>query len=147
MVFLRFIIFLMLLLNYAIGTAQSDSIKRTPSDSLKLTDSTAYGIVEQMPAFIGKDGSLTNFVKRNITYPQTLRENGISGQVWVYFIISKDSTVKRVWIDPVRSTDQRPFIDEALRVMRQTNKLWIPGRINGRAVDVKLLIPITFQLE
>ena len=107
------------------------------------TDFNVYDIVEQMPEFPGGEQELGKFIGTNVRYPVKAQELGISGNVYVRFIINKDGSLSNIYV----SRSVHPLLDaEALRVIRMMPK-WIPGRQNGEPVRLKGNIPINFILQ
>lgn len=54
-----------------------------------------YTSVEKPPVFKGGDDSLGAYLSRNIRYPRDAQENGISGTVFIQFIVDKDAALQR----------------------------------------------------
>lgn len=101
-----------------------------------------YTMVEQMPQYPGGEKELMKEIAEKLHYPPLAAENGISGRVFVRFVVSATGEVKNVTV--VRSLD--PACDkEAIRVI-ESLKTWIPGKQNGRSVPVYYTVPIIFQL-
>ncbi len=76
-------------------------------------------------------------------YPAEAIENKIEGRVIVKFIVEHDGSISGAQI--MRSAD--PLLDkEALRLVNSMPK-WKPGRMNGRTVRVRFLLPVTFRLQ
>ena len=116
---------------------------RNKKGKAKKTDETIYNVTELMPFFPGGQEALSRYIGENIKYPRQAEENGIQGRVIVTIIITKEGKVTNPKI--VKSVD--PILDkEALRVVR-TLPDWIPGRQNGKAVNVLFTIPVTFRLK
>ncbi len=102
-----------------------------------------FTIVEDMPAYPGGDAALMQFLQKNIKYPQIAKENGISGVVYVSFIVDKNGQVTEVKV--VRGVDS--FLDkEAIRVVSSL-KGYTPGKQRGKPVPVQFTLPIRFQLN
>lgn len=102
-----------------------------------------FTIVEDMPSFPGGDAALLKFIAEHVEYPSIAKENGITGVVYVSYIVDKDGSVKDVKV--VRGAD--PFLDkEAVRVVK-TLKGYKPGKQRGKPVPVQFTIPIRFQLQ
>lgn len=102
-----------------------------------------FTIVEDMPAFPGGDAALLKFIAENVKYPPIAKENGITGVVYVSYIVDRDGSVKEVKV--VRGAD--PFLDkEAARVVK-TLKGYKPGKQRGKPVPVQFTIPIRFVLN
>ena len=107
-------------------------------------------IVEHMPEFPGGDIALRKFIADNIKYPEEAKAKGLSGKVFVQFVINKEGDVVNAKI--ARGVD--PILDnEAIRVIQSLPK-WKPGeqskRIDGEKVwvpkNVSFTVPITFDL-
>ncbi len=110
---------------------------------VKKADRKVYDNVEQMPAFPGGMEALNNYLMKNIKYPPKAAENGIQGRVIVTFVITKEGKMTKAKVK--KSID--PLLDaEALRVVKTMHK-WIPGRQNGKVVNVQFTIPVTFRLQ
>ena len=102
-----------------------------------------YSAVEQMPEFPGGEEELMKYISRNIKYPTMAMENNIQGRVVVQFVVTKTGKIGEVKV--VRSKD--PDLDkEAVRVVKSLPN-FIPGKMNGQAVNVWYTLPITFNIE
>lgn len=103
-----------------------------------------FFIVENMPAFQG--GNLDNFriwVVQNLVYPAEAQQMGITGRVYVQFIVSSRGNLTDVKI--LRGAD--PLLDaEALRVIK-SSPIWTPGTQRGKPVAVQFTMPINFNLN
>jgi protein TonB len=102
-----------------------------------------FTYVEQMPSFPDGQEAMYKFIYDRIKYPAIARENGISGQVIVQFVVSKDGTIKNAKV--VRGIGGG-CNEEALRVVNEMPQ-WKPGKHNGRAVPVTFTLPIKFVLQ
>ena len=70
-------------------------------------------------------------------------ENNIQGRVVVQFVVTSTGKIGEVKV--VRSKD--PDLDkEAVRVVKSLPN-FIPGKMNGQAVNVWYTLPITFKLQ
>jgi protein TonB len=102
-----------------------------------------FVIVEDMPEFPGGDLELQKWIARAVKYPVIAQENGITGRVYVGFVVNKVGAIENVKI--MRGVD--PSLDkEAVRVINKMPK-WKPGRQRGKAVKVSYTVPINFQLQ
>ncbi|MFB6342694.1 energy transducer TonB [Saccharicrinis sp. FJH62] len=99
--------------------------------------------VEIMPKFPGGEVALYVFLKKNLKYPEIAKEIGISGMVYVQFVIEKDGSVSQVTI--ARGKD-RSLDEEALRIVNMMPK-WKPGIQNGQKVRVRMILPVKFVLR
>ena len=98
--------------------------------------------VEQMPEFPGGTAALLTYLSQNIKYPAAAADNGISGRVMLRFVVNKAGEVSDITV--LSGVD--PLLDkEAIRVVKTMPK-WIPGKQNGKAVNVYFTVPVVFRL-
>ena len=102
-----------------------------------------FRAVEQMPQFPGGDGELMKFLRDNIVYPAMAQENNVQGKVIVQFVVTKTGDIGEVKV--VKSVD-RDLDNEAVRLVKKLPK-FIPGRMNGQAVNVWYTLPVQFKLQ
>ncbi len=102
-----------------------------------------YSYVEEMPTFPGGDAALYEYLQRNIKYPPIARENGITGKVFIGFVVDKEGKITDIKI--LRSLGAG-CDEEALRVIKSMPG-WKPGKQNGRTVAVSYSMPINFSLK
>lgn len=100
-------------------------------------------VIEQPPTYPGGEKALFEYLGNNIKYPETARENGIEGTVYIEFVIAKDGSVTNVKV--LRGIGGG-CNEEGLRVINAMPK-WKPGRLQGYPVMVKYTLPIKFKLE
>ena len=102
-----------------------------------------FSYVEQMPTFPDGTEAMYKYIYDKIKYPAIARENGISGQVIVQFVVSKEGEIQKAKV--VRGHGGG-CNEEALRVVNGMPR-WKPGKHNGRAVPVTFTLPIKFVLQ
>ena len=102
-----------------------------------------YQIVEEMPKFPGGENALMDYVAKNVVYPKEAQEKGISGRVFVGFIVEKDGSVSEVKV--LRGIGGG-CDEESIRVVKAMPK-WKPGKQNGKPVRVSYQLPIFFKLQ
>lgn len=99
-----------------------------------------FQVVETMPSF---KGNMNKWLKDNVKYPILAQENGISGRVFVAFVIEVDGSITDVKV--ARAVD--PSLDkEAVRVVKAMPK-WNPGKQRNKPVRVAFTVPINFTLS
>ena len=98
--------------------------------------------VEQQPEFPDGMAALYKYLRDQLHFPQSAIDNGISGTVYISFIISKDGIIQHATV--LRGVGGG-LDQEALRVVNQM-PAWKPGKHNGKAVAVNFTLPIKFQL-
>lgn len=103
-----------------------------------------FFIVEDMPRFNGKDNNeFRKYIGENLRYPVIAAENGITGTVYIQFVVNKNGQVTN--IEVVRGVD--PALDnEAIRVI-SSSPGWTPGKQRGKPVNVCFTFPIRFILQ
>jgi periplasmic protein TonB len=99
--------------------------------------------VEQMPEFPGGEDMLKKFLNEHIKYPQAATEMGISGRVFVNFLVNKQGKISQI---KVVRTIGGGCDEEAVRVVGLMPD-WVAGKQNGRNVDVYYTLPIVFALS
>jgi TonB family protein len=108
------------------------------------TDEQAFIVVEQPASFQGGDVQTFGvWVQKNVNYPATAKVKGISGKVFVQYVVSTTGEVEDVKV--VRSAD--PLLDEeAVRVVKSSPK-WEPAKQRGAKVKQQFTMPISFVLK
>ena len=106
-------------------------------------ENKVFTAVEQMPQFPGGEAELMKYIQKNLKYPPVAMENNIQGRVVVQFVVTKTGKIGEVKV--ARGKD--PDLDkEAVRVVKSLPD-FIPGKMNGHAVNVWYTLPITFKLQ
>ena len=101
-----------------------------------------FTVVEQQPSFIGGEEARIRFLQENIHYPDTARNWGIQGKVFVTFVVEKDGSLSNVRV--LRGIGGG-CNEEAVRVVKMMPR-WIPGRQRGEAVRVQFNLPIKYTI-
>lgn len=83
-------------------------------------------------------------VQQECDFPSSCREIGLSGKVWVTFVIDKKGKVKDV--KALNDNVHADFIAEAERAVKALPQM-NPGTQKLRPVNVKLTIPVSFNLR
>lgn len=102
-----------------------------------------FTYVEQMPSFPGGEQAMYSYIKENLHYPEEAMEEGIEGRVYIKFIVSETGAIKNVECVKAADTSLKA---EAIRLVSSMPQ-WVPGKQNGRAVNVYFTLPISFKLE
>lgn len=105
--------------------------------------STEQGPKEELPVYPGGESALYAFISKETKYPEEAREQGITGKVFVQFIVEKDGNVDSVWV----KRSAHPLLDaEAARVVQLIDG-WKPATQNDKPVRVKYMLPISFTMD
>jgi len=114
-----------------------DSIRKDSNGIWSSTD------VDILPAFPGGDTELYNFLQTNLVYPKEAIKKGIEGIVMVNFVVKKDGIITEVY---AQKSPHKLLSEEAIRVVKLMPK-WLPGKQDGKPVNVRFLLPIEFKLN
>ncbi len=95
-------------------------------------------IVEQNPELIGGMAAISNAIK----YPEIARKAGVEGRVFVQFIVDEQGNTYDV---KVTRGIGAGCDEEAIRVVSEAK--FAPGKQRGKAVKVRMSLPITFKLK
>lgn len=105
---------------------------------------TVWFRVDELPVFPGGSDAMTNFLGKNIEYPEAAKKKKITGRVVVGFILTKECRITDVKI--IRSID--PDCDmEALRVVNLLPQFEKPAFVNGRPVAYHFVQPVHYELK
>lgn len=102
-----------------------------------------FTIVESLPEPEGGIKAFYTYVSENMNYPNAAKRLGISGKVFVQFVVEKDGSLTDIKIIKGIHEDCDA---EAIRVISEAPK-WIPGKQRGRPVRVYKTLPIIFILR
>ncbi|PCJ82873.1 MAG: energy transducer TonB [Flavobacteriales bacterium] len=102
-----------------------------------------FTIVEQMPSFPGGEAELFKYLGKTIKYPAMAKDAGISGIVYVTFVVYESGSIKDVKV--LRGIGGG-CDEEALRVIKNMPK-WKAGKQRGKPVRVQFNLPIRFTLR
>ena len=102
-----------------------------------------FTIVEDMPTYPGGDEAFFQFIASNTKYPPEAKKRGVTGVVYVSYIVNTQGNVQDVRV--VRGVD--PLLDaEAVRVVKKL-KGFSPGMQRGKPVNVQFTLPVRFYLQ
>ncbi len=115
-----------------------------------------FKVVEDQPTFPGcedvmvkaerlacAEKKLLEFIYANIQYPAIARENGVSGTVYIRFVVERDGNISN--IESIRDIGAG-CSDEAIRVVKLMPK-WNPGKQRGNPVRVMFTLPVKYELK
>ena len=106
------------------------------------TSDEIFMVVEDQPEPEGGLQAFYNFVSKNMEYPAQARRMGVEGKVFVQFVVDKDGSLTDV--KAVKGIGAG-CDEEAVEIVKSAPK-WKPGKQRGKAVRVRMIIPITFKL-
>lgn len=101
-------------------------------------------VVEEMPEPQSGMEDFQRFIGRNIQYPKEARRAGVSGRVFVSFVVNEDGSLSETKV--IRSPSE-DLGAEAVRVITAYPQGWKAGKQAGKVVRVKMVMPIVFELN
>ena len=132
-----------------------------------------FDVSDEMPEFYGGRTAMMQYLSENMKYPAVAKENSVQGRVVVSFIVKADGSVAdskvvyngtkyspvtpaegehkdvktKTTVTPEEEAEGKEALaQEAVRVVSNM-PAWIPGKHNGKPVDVKYNIPLSFRMK
>lgn len=116
--------------------------QQSRADEEEVAETEIFTVVETSPSFPGGDEARIRFLTNNIRYPQEARDAGISGTVYITFVVERDGSTSDVRV--LRGIGGG-CDEEAVRVIKMMPE-WSPGKQRGKPVRVQFNMPIKFSL-
>lgn len=109
-------------------------------EQTKRTPKKIYDVIDNMPTF---NGNINQWLVLNLNYPIEAVEKKQQGKVILEFVVSEYGEI----LEPKVIRSVSPILDkEAIRTILAMPK-WNPGKLNGKPVAVRYMLPITFKLN
>ena len=93
------------------------------------------------PVFKNKNQSINEFIAKKIEYPPAAKQQGLTGTVKISFIVETSGRISNIVILNHLGAG---CDEEAVRVLKLIK--WMPGIDKGKAVRVKMVLDVTFNL-
>ena len=120
---------------------QGEAANPGADSAAMLAPAPVYHAAEEMPAFPGGPAAYLDFMRRTLRYPDAALNASLSGKVHVRFTVDEQGRL----LDPEIAKGLGGGLDqEALRLVRLM-PWWTPGKIAGRPVRVRYVLPIMFR--
>ncbi|HYG15808.1 MAG TPA: energy transducer TonB [Bacteroidia bacterium] len=134
------LLFILTILFPLFAAAQTD-IDVQEASTEKTSEQEVFDIVEEQPSYPGGEDSMRKFIRDNLVYPDSAINKGLQGSVFLQFVVEPDGKVTNA--KAIRSFDE-DCAKEAIRVVNLMK--WLPGKHRGKAVRVRVVLPIKFKL-
>lgn len=115
----------------------------------------ALTMVEEMPRFPGCEEEtdpktrsncaikrMMEFVYNRIAYTKSAKEAGIEGMIVASFIVNKQGGIEDIRIERGLGYGLNEQVIETIKLMPK----WVPGKQDGKTVDVAINLPVRFLL-
>lgn len=139
---LGMITMLTLTLFVVFACSEESQAQNTEPENSSAYSGETFTKVEEQPEYPGGMDALFSFIGENIKYPEQARKSGIEGKVYVQFIVEKDGAVTNV--QSVKGIGAGCDAEAVKAVEALPN--FKPGKQRGRAVRVKMVLPVMFAL-
>jgi protein TonB len=83
-----------------------------------------------------------NFLSKHIRFPQEAKSEGISGKLFVSFIIDKEGNLTH--IEFMRKAGYG--MEESVMAVLEKSPKWTPGYVGNNQVNTKMILPVSFDL-
>jgi len=126
------------------GRVSLGKMTERKSATMKPDKDGVYEMTDVRPAFPGGQAALEDYVNTNIEYQQPAIDNNTEGTVDVQFVIDENGSVSNAKV--IGKELGSGLDDEAVRVISNMPK-WTPGKVKGKNVKTRLVLPITYKIE
>ena len=151
-------ILIVILLFVSVSAFGQDTIK------IKKIDSTLYVVdnsiiyetvaIEEPTDFPGGAIEFMKFIKENIVYPDSAKQNNIEGKAYIKFVVEKDGSASNFEVLVIKNTNgnekfkqyRKLLTDEAIRVLKKMPK-WESAKQGGKPVRMYYTVPINFKIN
>ena len=153
--------------------APIEAIEPAEEIAAEAPEMQVFMVVEEMPTFNGEEATeFRKHIARNLKYPPEAAEQGVTGKIFIKFIVDKEGkvvvpdqeTVAEIEGKPIdevvvaayrkTSDDAEEPAEEYIQMLKDevkrvvlTSPDWKPGKQRGKAVDVIFTFPVTFALQ
>jgi hypothetical protein len=118
------------------------------SDSLGVDTTqidTIYSFAEEMPQYPGGEAAMMDFLRKNIVFPESINDTKMQDATTTYieYVVEKDGQVSNV--KPLKKSNSG-IAKEYVRVVK-TFPNHSPGKIDGKPVRVRMMVPFKIDLK
>jgi len=103
-----------------------------------------YEMTDVRPAYPGGQAALEDYINNHIEYQQPAIDNNTEGTVDVQFVVDENGNVSNAKV--IGNQLGSGLDEEAVRVISSMPK-WTPGKVKGRNVKTRMVLPITYKIE
>ena len=108
----------------------------------QVSDEEVFQVVDEGAMFPQGKEAMTEFLAKNLKYPEKAIKDSIAGRVFVSFIVEKDGSLSNI---KVLRDIGGGCGEEAIRVMKLMPK-WTPAKVGNKLVRQQYYMPIEFRL-
>ena len=108
--------------------------------------------LDQRPSIRGGQQALGQIMAAEMVYPDVAKREKLEGRIYVSFILTADgkvtdpAVVKSLEVPSIQRSSVWAMEQEALRGIIATSGHWNPAMKDGKPMDIRLVVPVTFSL-
>lgn len=99
-----------------------------------------YVVADSMPTFNSDKDSLGRYITKNFNYPNGNDEVGYGGNIIISFVVNKDGYLKDIRVISASTPEMNREVARVFMLMPR----WTPGMINGKLINVRMSMPLSF---
>jgi TonB family protein len=126
------------------GKVSASMDKTEPSKIYKKGPDGVYESVQVQPEYPGGETALSNYISNTLVYPEMAIDENAEGTVRVQFIVNENGTVSN---PTVVGPQVGHGLDEAAINAFSKMDNWTPGKVNGKNVKTRLVLPVVYRIE
>lgn len=100
-------------------------------------------VSDEPPVPVGGMEKFYQYLTAEIRYPEVAKAEGITGKVYVSFVVEKDGSLSDIKI----YKGLHPACDREAERVVSNSPPWLPGKVNNAPVRMRLVLPIQFILH
>ena len=133
------LIFLLILSPYLVFS-QGEQVNSADTNDI-------FTIVEEPPKYDGGDKKFIKFLRKNSRFRMTTKPSK-GYTVFFQFVVNKEGEIENIkFLTPPSRNDPPLNIQNEITRLLNLMPTWIPGKQNGRPVNVKLVKKLTFIFD
>ena len=125
---------------------QSEPIKEVeelPRFYTEACENSAGSSMEKMQC---ANQAMMQFIINNLKYPKAAKEAKLEGTAMVKFVVSKAGKIKDIEVNEAPSPEMGAEAVRVLNLMNEQSQNWVAGLVDGKKIDVQLMLPFKFKL-
>jgi len=126
------------------GRVLVGKMTETKKSAMKPDKDGVYDMTDVRPTYPGGQAALENYINNNIEYQQPAIDNNTEGTVDVQFVVDENGKTSDAKV--VGKKLGSGLDEEAVKVISNMPK-WTPGKVKGKNVKTRLVLPITYKIE
>lgn len=142
------------------STESIDNEVQETGQSLPAEKDKIYSVADEMPRFPGCEDEnakviekyvcankrLNNYIQNRLRYPKIALNNRVEGTVTAQFVVRPDGLLEDIVVFNDIGYGCGKTVLGIIESMNHMDERWIPGKIDGKGVRVRLAMPVEFRL-